>query len=204
MKKIIVFTQQDAKRGVINYSRRIEELKRENARVKPFSERGWLEVFPEAEPLVIERLREYKKQAQGLKEEIKDNLLLIYKKCKNKESIEFWKDVLKHFKVDDLNKLLKEIKELSWALMKKEDIEKYEITNEMIEAAKKYPFENLIEANKAGFAVCPFHKEEKPSFYIKNNFGYCFGCNWNGDTIQFVMEKNKLNFMEAVRYLLRG
>ena len=70
----------------------------------------------------------------------------------------------------------------------------------MIERAKQYPFENLIDT-KRDFALCPFHSEKKPSFYVKNNWGYCFGCGWHGDTIKFLMEQNDLTFQEAIKYL---
>ncbi|GAH55010.1 unnamed protein product, partial [marine sediment metagenome] len=46
--------------------------------------------------------------------------------------------------------------------------------------------------------LCPFHKEKKSSFYIKNNWGYCYGCGWHGDTIKFLMEKENLGFKEAI------
>lgn len=81
---------------------------------------------------------------------------------------------------------------------------KDKISQEEIERALNYPFENLIEIKKhiregEGFAICPFHSERKPSFYIKNNWGFCFGCSWNGDTIKFVMKKDDLTFPEAIR-----
>ena len=75
-----------------------------------------------------------------------------------------------------------------------------EISDEKIEMAREYPFENLIEIKK-NFALCPFHNDHHPSFYIKNNYGYCFSCGKSVDTIQFVMETRNMRFKEAVNFL---
>lgn len=76
------------------------------------------------------------------------------------------------------------------------------LTRDMIEMAKKYPINQIIEVNKNGFAFCPFHEDKKhPNFYTKNNWGFCFACGWSGDTIKLVMEKDKIDFAEAVRKL---
>ena len=75
------------------------------------------------------------------------------------------------------------------------------VSGEEIAKALLFPFENLIQINKRGFALCPFHKEKTPSFYVKNNWGYCFGCGRNFDTIHFLMERDSLSFPEAVRAL---
>ena len=52
-------------------------------------------------------------------------------------------------------------------------------------------------------ACCPFHKEEKPSFYINETkqFFYCFGCSVGGDVIKFLQEYKKINFFDAVKIL---
>jgi DNA primase len=63
----------------------------------------------------------------------------------------------------------------------------------------------LTLSNKGGRLVglCPFHTEKTPSFSVspdKNAF-YCFGCGKGGGLFQFVMEIEKLTFVEAVRFL---
>lgn len=70
-----------------------------------------------------------------------------------------------------------------------------------IEAAKNINFTHFLEVKKE-HALCPFHEEKTPSFWVKNNYGYCFGCHWKGDIINFVMEKERLNFPQAIKYLL--
>lgn len=50
---------------------------------------------------------------------------------------------------------------------------------------------------------CPFHQEKTPSMMIDPVAGryHCFGCGRNGDVISFVMERERLSFMEALKYL---
>jgi DNA primase len=52
-------------------------------------------------------------------------------------------------------------------------------------------------------ALCPFHQEKTPSFYVnpdKQTF-YCFGCQRGGSIIQFVEEYEHVDFPEAIRRL---
>jgi DNA primase len=51
--------------------------------------------------------------------------------------------------------------------------------------------------------LCPFHEEKTPSFTVRTDKGvfYCFGCGKGGDAISFVMEIDKLSFVEAVEHL---
>lgn len=79
-------------------------------------------------------------------------------------------------------------------------IEKDLITHDMIERAKEYPLENLIDASR-GFALCPFHDDSKPSLYIKNNFAHCFSCGKTADTIDIYRKQHAVSFPEAVRAL---
>ena len=53
------------------------------------------------------------------------------------------------------------------------------------------------------FALCPFHSEDTPSFSVSvsKQIYYCFGCHKGGNVIQFMMEVEKLSFIEAVRLL---
>lgn len=74
------------------------------------------------------------------------------------------------------------------------------ISPEMIERAKEYPFENLIEV-KRGMALCIFHDDHNPSMGIKNNYYHCFACGAKGDVIAFAMKRDALSFTEAVRWL---
>ncbi|MGA2446038.1 MAG: DNA primase [Opitutaceae bacterium] len=54
-------------------------------------------------------------------------------------------------------------------------------------------------------ALCPFHQEKTPSFYINPDKGlyHCFGCGKSGDLIAFVRETEQLSFTEAVETLAK-
>lgn len=53
--------------------------------------------------------------------------------------------------------------------------------------------------------LCPFHSERTPSFTVNlsKNLYHCFGCNRGGDGITFIMEKENLNFLDAVRFIAK-
>jgi DNA primase len=61
----------------------------------------------------------------------------------------------------------------------------------------------LRKVGKNHVTNCPFHKDDTPSFYVSPdlNIFHCFGCGKSGDVITFVMEYEKVPFMEAVRIL---
>ncbi len=54
-------------------------------------------------------------------------------------------------------------------------------------------------------ACCPFHNEKTPSFNVNpvRNIYKCFGCGKGGDSVSFVMEHEKMNYPEALRYLAK-
>ncbi len=63
-----------------------------------------------------------------------------------------------------------------------------------------------IRLRKAGNfwrALCPFHKEKTESFNVDESKGlyHCFGCGAGGDSIKFVMEYEKISFIEAVEVI---
>ncbi|WP_121020571.1 DNA primase [Helicobacter vulpis] len=66
--------------------------------------------------------------------------------------------------------------------------------------------QTYLELKKAGnlyVAICPFHDEKTPSFTlnpVRNSFK-CFGCGKAGNAITFVMEYEKLDFVEATQKL---
>ena len=51
--------------------------------------------------------------------------------------------------------------------------------------------------------LCPFHNEKTPSFTVSNDKGFyhCFGCAAHGDIISFVMQKESIEFKEAIKLL---
>ena len=52
---------------------------------------------------------------------------------------------------------------------------------------------------------CPFHSEKTPSFAVTpaKGFCHCFGCHKGGNALNFIMEIEKLEFADAIRFLGR-
>ncbi|WP_440055054.1 DNA primase [Pseudoalteromonas sp. T1lg65] len=61
----------------------------------------------------------------------------------------------------------------------------------------------LKKAGKDYQACCPFHNEKTPSFTVSRDkqFFHCFGCGANGNAITFMMEYDKLEFVDAIEEL---
>lgn len=74
------------------------------------------------------------------------------------------------------------------------------LTAEMIERARAFNFPDLYPFSR-NMARCPFHDDKTPSMSLKNNRARCWGCNESWDPIAFVMKKEGLTFVEAVRSL---
>ena len=53
------------------------------------------------------------------------------------------------------------------------------------------------------WGLCPFHNEKTPSFSVNSelNLYYCFGCKAGGNVVQFVMEMERVSYLEAVKIL---
>jgi DNA primase len=63
-----------------------------------------------------------------------------------------------------------------------------------------------IQLRKAGnnhIALCPFHQEKTPSFSVNQakQLFYCFGCGAKGNVISFLMQYDRLEFLDAVETL---
>ncbi len=63
----------------------------------------------------------------------------------------------------------------------------------------------LTRAGSNYKALCPFHEEKTPSFFVSpdKQIFHCFGCGKGGNVFSFVMEYEKVSFPEAVELLAR-
>ena len=61
----------------------------------------------------------------------------------------------------------------------------------------------LKKAGKEHQALCPFHNEKTPSFKVvpDKQFYHCFGCQESGTALTFLMEHDRMEFVEAVEAL---
>jgi len=62
---------------------------------------------------------------------------------------------------------------------------------------------HLKRAGSTYKGLCPFHKEKTPSFSVSpdKQLFYCFGCGKGGTVINFAMQQENLDFVEAVKLL---
>lgn len=63
----------------------------------------------------------------------------------------------------------------------------------------------LKRAGKEYSACCPFHDERSPSFTVSptKQFYHCFGCGAHGSAISFLMDYDRLDFLDAVEELAK-
>ncbi|MEO1942242.1 MAG: CHC2 zinc finger domain-containing protein, partial [Campylobacterales bacterium] len=87
------------------------------------------------------------------------------------------------------------------AKIKLESIELLKAQIDIVEVVSHYLQLKRVGANFV--ALCPFHPEKTPSFYVSPKLQryHCFGCGASGDAIKFVMEFEKVTFPEAVEKL---
>ena len=64
------------------------------------------------------------------------------------------------------------------------------------QAAEQYG----IQVNRYGFACCPFHHEETASMKVDTRY-HCFGCNEDGDAIDFTAKLFGISLKEAAEKL---
>jgi len=80
-------------------------------------------------------------------------------------------------------------------------IERVRESNDIVEVVREYfPLKRAGQNYKA---LCPFHSEKTPSFFVSpsKQIFHCFGCGEGGDVIGFVMKIENISFYEAVKKL---
>jgi len=80
-------------------------------------------------------------------------------------------------------------------------IEKVRVSSDIVKVVESY-----IPLKKAGVnytALCPFHQEKTPSFFVspQKQIYHCFGCGEGGNVFSFVMKMEGVSFPEAVKLL---
>jgi len=86
-------------------------------------------------------------------------------------------------------------------MITKDSIENLKTHLEVVDIISQF-----LELKKTGAnfkACCPFHGEETPSFVVSpaKQIYHCFGCGVGGDSINFVMEYEKLSYPETLEKL---
>lgn len=64
-------------------------------------------------------------------------------------------------------------------------------------------FVSLKKSGKDYKGLCPFHQEKTPSFFVvpSRDFYHCFGCGKGGNVVNFIMDHERMEYPEALRYL---
>ncbi len=80
-------------------------------------------------------------------------------------------------------------------------IEKIKDSNDIVDVVGSYLPRKKKGANY--WARCPFHDEKTASFSVSpsKQIYHCFGCGVGGNVLNFVMEYEKLSFIEAIKQL---
>jgi len=62
-------------------------------------------------------------------------------------------------------------------------------------------FVQLRKRGKNFIGLCPFHNEKTPSFTVSEDkqIFHCFGCHTGGNVFKFLMEYEKISFIEAIQ-----
>ncbi len=88
-------------------------------------------------------------------------------------------------------------------MIKPEVIERIRQETDIVELISGYVALKKVGRNYRG--LCPFHVERSPSFYVspERQSYHCFGCGAGGTAITFVMQYEKMEFPEAVKFLAK-
>lgn len=89
------------------------------------------------------------------------------------------------------------------ARIPEEIIDEVRQSNDVVEVLGQYL--SLKRTGSTYKAICPFHQEKTPSFVVTpaKQIWHCFGCGKGGNVISFVMEYDKVSFIEALRTLAK-
>ncbi len=62
---------------------------------------------------------------------------------------------------------------------------------------------SLKRRGKDFVGLCPFHQEKTPSFHVSptKQFFHCYGCGVGGNAIDFVIRRDRVEFIDALRTL---
>ena len=90
------------------------------------------------------------------------------------------------------------------ARISEQSIEKVRQAADIVEIVSGYV--ELKQRGRNFFVLCPFHNEKTPSFSVNpdKQIFKCFGCGVGGGSINFVMEVEKLEFIDSIKKLAQN
>ncbi len=102
-----------------------------------------------------------------------------------------------------VEKIQREIDSLHGVLFKPARAKHDRVTPEMVERAKEYPIEHLVEVGRGGMARCISgeHEDRHASMQATGHFVYCHACGFHADAIGVYQKIHGVGFREAVEGL---
>ena len=90
------------------------------------------------------------------------------------------------------------------AIISQQTIEQVRNSSDIISIVGEYTKLDRRSGND-WWGCCPFHGEKTASFHVDGDkrFYYCFGCHVSGDVIKFIMEMDKLSYVDAITHLAK-
>lgn len=189
-----------------------KKWKEQNYKNLPRTERGWLEVFPEAKEILPEKIREWKIRKSKIISVIKEKLRIIKEKS-SPENQWFRREMVKIWEGEKLLEIDKNISRLTLAInneqLKTKTGQNF-IEEELQRARETDIREDVLrdlqktrKVSQRVIALCPFHPEKNPSFTVyENGSYYCFSCKESGTAVDYFMKIHNMTFQEAVKYLI--
>ena len=88
-------------------------------------------------------------------------------------------------------------------MIPQETIEQIRQVTDIVQIIGEYV--RLKKRGRGFLALCPFHTEKTPSFHVSpdKQIYHCFGCGKGGNVFTFLIEHEKMSFVETVRHLAR-
>jgi len=182
-----------------------------NPTYKPLTSKELIETFPEAVKILPKLVAEWKGKILDIKgplTQISESDMDAFSKWFYLKAIEVFmptepfKQIERLERLKQVAKIIKPQKNGQPNPRQKEylDVERAKA----VPIEQIYNFEKEFHFSKKIKAVCPFHAEDTPSFFIyrDTNTYHCFGCKESGDVIKFVMTIQQTDFNSAVKYLM--
>lgn len=188
-----------------------EQEKRWQQSLPKFKDKELLEIFPEAKEIIPQKIKEWEEVLENEKNDLKECLVSIYSQKLDEFSTWFGERVARLFLMPPIMEAERHILRLRrMQSIYNPSEERLARWQEKLEKARQHSITELAgnkldfrPAGKNFIALCPFHNEKSPSFYIypETNTFHCFGCQENGDVIKLTQHLYGLDFKEAVKML---
>lgn len=170
-----------------------------------------LEIFPEAEEIISQEVKEVKEKVDTDRKGIENMLIYIHSLNLDSTSEWFAKKIVESFHYPKLVEEKRNLMRLDRLKRLCEPRNNYmENFERKLERARNYPILEVaskgMKLKKSGshfVGLCPFHREKTPSCFIypESNRFHCFGCGESGDIISLTQYLYGVDFKDAVELL---